>query len=1088
MSQINKENLFKAQGSFLEAMRAYIVSVLMKEAGDQWAERFVECLTPQQRDSWAEGLRNNSSPESLIDFHHLRGFSLHYKELLRDDFGKKTNSLPTLFDAISLIRHRNLHFQDVSEDEYNLSFIHMKDIARQLKMDDLLSDLELLHSGSKPISEAESLIQKKISSQGELAPWFAIVKPHYDIRQGHLDESVFAANLAEVALGNGREIYLNPTIFFSKTYFTQGLKTISRRVIKGLNGEKDAENRVMSLQTGFGGGKTHVLISLYHLVRLGKSLDKMDYIRPILDYTGIPMFDKANIAVFTNTTNDVANGRYTSDGLHIQTIWGELAWQLGGKAAYEILRKNDESLIAPAGLFKKVLELTKPALILIDELADYCVKASARRAGDSTLADQTISFVQELTQAVSETDRSVLVATLPASATELAQSEKAAQILNILSNRLGRVGADTKPVDDEEIFEVIRARLFEDLGSEEARQSIINSYSSLYHELWSELPSGVTKMEYKEKLLKSYPFHPELIDVFRKRWASHHDFQRTRGVLRLLASIVSDLWKRQQNLLGSQLLIHTSDVNFSNLDALTGQLKKLYGYGYDAVITADVSGSSSNAFKIDQDKTEYGKWNLTQGLAATILLSSFGGEGGNKGLSISELKLCLIKPRAFNHNNINGALDEMEGKAHYLYYSTSGPYGKHYWFHTKPNINILINQAKTEIDNKLNIIPHILDRVQTKTRLVQLFKTLVNPSGDVPEQKEITLVILSPAYQANGGQIGRSTKDFIENLATKKGNTERIFRNTMLFLVCSEMAISKLHDSVKEFLASKKILEDYQGQLDSDQKEKIQTRLKDAEKNINRDLAVAYSIVIKYKARGGLQVLHLKNYTDSLETQINTSLRDALKEEEWLLGSIGMNTLRSNNLLPSTEKSIRVKDIYEAFLRYDDKPMITGLDAVQQSLLRYCQNGEYAIATGEEGNFKSIYYKQSVPYFDVTDETYWLVDKGLYQPPAPLPRQDEGLTTTVSEKEKSEIKKPEEILEVEVKKFRSITISGKVDMANYSQVFTSFINPLSKNNVEIEIKIKGKSTQTNPITENSQQYKITKESANQLGLEFQEEE
>src|SRR5690606_7959809 len=141
----------------------------------------------------------------------------------------------------------------------------------------------------------------------------------------------------------------------------------------------------------------------------------------------------------------------------------------------------------------------------------------------------------------------------------------------------------------------------------------------------------------KEKLRKSYPFHPELIDVFRVRWASNHEFQRTRGVLRLLASIVSDLWRRQHSLPGTNFLIHTSDVYLENLDALTGQLKKLYGNGYDAVISADVSGSSSNAHKIDDEKPEYGQHNLTKGIAATILLNSFGSDGPNKGTGIADI-------------------------------------------------------------------------------------------------------------------------------------------------------------------------------------------------------------------------------------------------------------------------------------------------------------------------------------------------------------------------------------------------------------------------------------------------------------------
>lgn len=300
---------------------------------------------------------------------------------------------------------------------------------------------------------------------------------------------------------------------------------------------------------------------------------------------------------------------------------------------------------------------------------------------------------------------------MPASVQEVGNTPEAQSILTSLQKRVSRVGADTQPVADEEIFEVIRRRLFEDIGDSTIIENVANQYMSMYQEFWSELPLNANKTEYKQKIIKSYPFHPEMIDVFRVRWASHHDFQRTRGVLRLLASIVSDLWKRQQNLPGENAMIHTGVINFSNLDALSSQLKNLYGNGYDSVISADVSGSSSNAFKIDSTKNEYGHWTLTQSIASVILMNSFGNEGTNKGISVPELKLNLLTPHGFNHNSINGALDELESNAYYLYYAQSSASGKRYWFHTKPNINILINQAKGDIKTN-DITAEVLNRLQ----------------------------------------------------------------------------------------------------------------------------------------------------------------------------------------------------------------------------------------------------------------------------------------------------------------------------------------------------------------------------------------
>lgn len=931
-----------------------------------------------------------------------------------------------------------------------------------------------------------------------MQPWFKNVTPHKDIQDGHLDESIFAANLAEVASGTGREIYTSPEMFFQKTYFTAGLKNIAKRVVHGLNGGQDADNRVISLQTGFGGGKTHTLISLYHLAKWGKKAIKSEHTKELLETTGEPKFESAHIAVFTNTTNDPAQGRKVDlpdsqeGGFTIRTLWGDLAYQLGGAAAYEIIRVNDEKQIAPKGLFKKVLEQCKPCLILIDELADYCVSASAVKVEASNLSDQTVSFMQELTEAVTGTDNCVLIATLPASAQELAASPISSQILTALENRITRVGANMKPVEDDEIFEVVRRRLFEDLGSEDEIEKVISSYSVLYQSLLSEIPSYALKSEYRDKLKKSYPFHPELIDMFRLRWASNPFFQRTRGVLRILAAIVSDLWKRQTSLTGSQYLIHTSDVVLSNVEALTSQITILNGASWDSVIGADVSGTSSNAFRIDNDVKALGKYNLTQGIAATVLLGTFGSKGQNKGVGIDEIKLCMVKPDGFNHNDINGAMDRMEGNAHYLYYSSTGI--KRYWFDTTPNVNILINQAKGDIKNP-DITAEILKRVIEKSRGIQLFNTLVNPSEDIPEQMKPTLVILSPQYLANPTEVNGKTKPIIEKLATKKGNSERIYRNTMLFLLCSEMGIGKLQDDIKNYLACHKINSEYSSQLNTEQKTDIRRRIDEASKQSDISLVSAYSLVAKYSAKSGIEALVIKQFKDSLDSQINNNVIAALKEEEWLLESVGLSTLKNNNLLPTPEQAIKAKDVFEAFLRFDDKPMITGPEAVSKSIQKYCTNGEYCIATGDGKTFSRFFFQESVPFFDVTDITYWLVDKSLKPQPqqttAPVINDKGEVVTPFTQVNEDPVAPGNDEKEgtATSKKFKSITVSGNVPLERYTELFSYFITPfaMSGNKIEIEVNFKIKSNTGNPIDESKQQYKSAKEAAKQLGLKFDEE-
>lgn len=1091
MKQIQQDNLFKAFGLFIEAFRPYVVALLNSEADDKWPAWFVESMYPQQRDNWNQGLRSGSSPESLIDYPHLKGFALKYKDLLRKDFGRDTNKLATRLETIYDVRNKLAHFQEISDDEFMETFINMKSIARSLEMNELEDALDILQNVNENRSTEDKSTNVQTANSGSILPWFRVVTPHMDIKQGRLDESVFAANLAEVALGNGREIYSNPGVFFSKTYFTAGLKNVAKTVLKGLNGKEDAENRVISLQTGFGGGKTHTLISLYHLCKWGKNAINSTYTKDLLTYSGNPEFDTANIAVFTNTTNDPANGRQTSDGIQIQTIWGELAYQLGGKEAFELVRKNDEQLIAPAGIFKQVLAKCKPALILVDELADYCVKASARKAGNSSLADQTISFMQELTEAVSGTNNCVAVITLPASVQEVGNTPEAQAILTSLQKRVSRVGADTQPVADDEIYEVIRRRLFEDIGDQQIIQSIAEEYMTMYQQFWSELPPNANKSEYKQKIIKSYPFHPELIDVFRVRWASHHDFQRTRGVLRLLAAIVSDLWKRQQSLPGVNSLIHSGVINFANLDSLSGQLKKLYGNGYDSVISADVAGSSSNSFKIDGNKKEYGDWYLTQAISSVILMNSFGTEGTNKGISVSELKLNLLLPQGFNHNSINGALDELESNAYYLYYSQSSSSGKRYWFHTKPNINILINKAKGDLKSE-DINAEIISRLQQKSRNISGFNVLIDPAEDIPEQQKPTLLILNPSYIVKPGEVNGNTGKLIERIATKKGNSERIYRNTLLFLLCSELGIGKLQSDIREYLACLKISQEYGGQLEREQNSDLKKKMEESATNAESSLVAAYSILAKYSNKSGIDTLQVRQFKQSLDTQANTYIIDLLKEEEWLLDAVGLGTLRNNNLLPTETNSIKVKDVYEAFLRFDDKPMISGPEAISKSLQKYCTNGEYCIATGNDGSsFSRFFFKESVPFFDINDVTYWLVDKSLMPKSTEESKETSATVTgTTSEPAPSVVVDPtQESEETDIRTFQSISVSGNVPLERYTELFNYFITPfaMNGNKIDIEVSFKIKSTSGSPIDESKQQYKSAKEAARQLGLNFTED-
>ncbi len=1128
------DSLFKALGLFIEAFRPYAISLLSATVGERWPAAYAESLTAGQREAWDKGLRNGTPAEQLIDFGNLKSFVLRHKELLKADFGKQTMNVPSWLDDITEARNKCNHYNnDLTDDDARRAFDNMVRIADKTGMTELKESLKRLQQ-TEPVGEAarQSAVSDTVTGTvsdpvtaaviagriqagqvhvGQVhagpQPWFVVVHPHQDIRQGNVDESVFAANLADVSLDRGPEVYRNAALFFEKTFPTAGLRTVAQRVIRGLNGGQDAErgpaeNRVISLQTGFGGGKTHTLIALFHLARMGKRAINFASSESFLSRVAEPTFDQAAIAVFTNTTNDPTQGRITDDGLTIRTLWGEIAYQLGGRAAYELIRPNDENRSAPKGRFREVLALAQPALILIDELADYGVAASAVAVGNSTLADQTISFLQELTEAVASSSKCVLVSTLPASVTEVASSPLAATILNSIEARIGRVGADTKPVADDEIYEVVRRRLFEDLGDQATRDAVISAYLKQYSQMAGELPTPATQSSYRTLLEQAYPFHPTLMEVFHKRWASHGDFQRTRGVLRLLGSIVSDLWKRQGVLVGNHWLIHPSDVDLGNLDALTGLIKKLYGNGYDAVLPADVTGPGSNAGRTDTERPDFGRFRLTQGVAATILLNSFGITGPKQGIGVDELKLAVMKPQSFNHNDVNAVLDTLEANAYYLYYSSSGTGPKRYWFFAKPNLNILINHARHDIGNGL-VQQEIIRRLESHKSGIGLFNTLINPGDDIPEQHKPTLVIVGPDKAATPDGVTSATQAYIERTATKRGNNDRIYRNTILFLLPAQAGLGKLSDCVTAYLAGQIVTKEYGNQLDVEQRADLRRRTEEANGQVGKALAATYSVIAKYSVKRGIEKVESGQFRDTIDQQINSVLLPLLKEGTELislLDKVGLSVLEKAGLLPTPTLSVRTSDVYDTFLRYDDKPMISGPQAIQESLLRYCLNGEFAIGAGavrrSDGiTFRRTFYQETVPQFDVLDQTYWLLDSSLHQAVIPIVSLTPGGENPVlpgpsifSEPPIGVSVDGEATIPVSgPRRIKTVVVSGRVDIANYSQVFQTFIMPLAQNNVEIEIRIKGKSTVARPLTETSPEYRIIIEGAQQLGLSVDEE-
>lgn len=928
--------------------------------------------------------------------------------------------------------------------------------------------------------------KEAVDYSGVLPAWFNSIMPQYDIRNGQLDESIFAANIEEVATGTAPVVYQDLVSFFDRTYVTDGMRNLIRRVVQALNGT-ESQNRVISLQTGFGGGKTHSLISLYHVVKDSRTFKDLAAARTILAPEDMPQFEDAKVAVFTQNTVSVVDGHQVEDGIITHTLWGELAWQLGGREGYERVRNADVQMIAPTAKdIKSIIEQASPALILIDELADYCCKASGKIVGSGTLFTQTNSFIQTLTEVVSSVPKTVLICTLPASAREVAASEIGQEILSALETRVVRVGGSEKPVEDEEIYEVVRRRLFDRMTDETVIEKVARKYKDMYHNRRDALPAEADRVAYVERIKKAYPFHPELIDLFRVRWGSDSRFQRTRGVLRLLASIVKDLWMRRASLVGTQALIQTSDIQMENLPTLQSQITSLMGAQWDSVMHADVFGTISNAYKLDEQNAgnNIGEYHLATAVTTTVLMASIGAST-QKGLSLKQLKLCLLKPDAFQHIDIDSTVNQLENIVHYMYRSSIGN-EQSYWFQSKPNINILINQAKGDVKED-EIYGEVMQMVKQSVSSVVKVKVLVDPTGDVPEQKQLTFVVMHPKYTvAAGGNVSRSAELTIKQMAQMKGSSQRVYRNTMLYLLCSEAGKAALSMKLREYLACDKIIKEYGSQLDAEQRKDVADRKKLSADAAKEQLIHAYNTVVKCE-RDTLKTQEIISFASDFAVQISVNTLQELHDNGWVLRRIGLNIINRNGLMPTVEKPVKVNDVYEAFLRFDDKPMILNAEAVTDTVNKYCDEGMWNVGAGDPEHFSRIYHNERVTFLNPQEDGYWLLDSSVMPKPAGEGGGSSSEPPTPGPTPPSTPEPGSEPIPT-TKTYKKVTISGSVPIENYSQLFSSFVNTLKNNHLKIEVKFTANNSSANPLTDNSPIVKSVKESASQLGLDFEVEE
>ena len=367
--------------------------------------------------------------------------------------------------------------------------------------------------------------------------------PREEILSGELSTELFAAKLRLVVEGTAPLVYQDANTFFANTFPTDGLRTLIKEVFGRLT-KVSAGSPIIRLETSFGGGKTHDEIALWHICRQGRGIEGLSR---FADSTLIPArpIQVAAMRLRRRCANacqdlDPINGVYHSEtGVTTYTLWGEIAYQIGGIEGYQLLRGSDEKKVSPGTQVLERLTGGQPTLILLDEIAEHLRRTRGVQVVDSNLAGQVVDFLFALMDLAASCNHLVFVYSLASAADTFGQ--ETTEIREAIQ-AAARQESILSPSTDVEIYNIVKQRLFTSV-SEKAATDAAKEYLGAYRNSRINLPDGCKDASYTTAIADSYPFHPELFNLLTKKIASIREFQRTRGALRLLAAVVRHLWQ-----------------------------------------------------------------------------------------------------------------------------------------------------------------------------------------------------------------------------------------------------------------------------------------------------------------------------------------------------------------------------------------------------------------------------------------------------------------------------------------------------------------------------------------------------------------
>ncbi|QOK22328.1 DUF499 domain-containing protein [Janibacter indicus] len=851
----NKERVGRVLDLVSDGLGPWMVQVLHGKYGSDWATQVGRTA----------GLTGRDTTPNVTDAAYLFWvFDKQWHAVFKDHLSfEDKRAASALWDA----RKEWAHGERISSERTERVLMDGEHLLRAVgaveqadKADDMRREYRriIFEEDQKRLQRArEKALSVQVDSAG-LPAWRDVVEPHDDVARGTFELAQFAADLRQVHQGIAAPEYGDPAEFFGRTYLTRGLRYLLEQSVKRLTGT--GGEPVLDLMTTFGGGKTHSLLAVYHAAS-GVSADDLPGMRDVLDGLDVAELP-SGVSRAVLVGNDISVlGSQKADGTVVNTMWGELAYQLGGVEGYQMLARYDEKSVPPTTTdLAAVLSKFGPAIVLVDEWVAYLRQLwSLEQTPPGGTFDAHMTFVQSLTEAVKSVPNAQLVVSLPAS--DVVRDMPAAEspieneheiggtagleALRHLRSVIHRVESAWQPATIQESLEIVRRRIFKPFGREQdaARDLVVQKFMDHYLRHASDVPSEVMQPGYRATMRTAYPIHPELFDRLYKDWSTLERFQRTRGVLRLMATVVAALWSsgdKSPMVLPALVPLDNAKV----IDELTNHLDD----AWKPIVDADIAGETSTANLIDSEIKILGKSMATKRAARCVFIGSApmanlrqrdGSNAPVRGIEQKRVVLGSTYP-GDNPAHVTDALRRLGDTGKYMNRDQD-----RYWLSLQQTVaQIVQERADSYHDEQVFDELAGVVRQETDKGLFQRVHRFPPTSGDVEDDPGIGLVIFGPDRAFS--KRAKSTAEG-EALAflNKRGTNARIHKNSLVFLAPEVDRVDVLLNAVRQRMAWESILSNKDSlNLDQHNIKVAESRVAQSKQTVTDSIREAYRWIL----------------------------------------------------------------------------------------------------------------------------------------------------------------------------------------------------------------------------------------------------